>query len=107
MPVPPPVSSAKTVHTTYKHKRKLWGQRFAKLAQQREDLEQQIAAESEDFRQIQQPLTSAAVQRRCLRERHWSIFWNMSTCDQTRKRREQRYPSDAMLRLSCAAMQKP
>lgn len=49
--------------TTFEQKRKIWNDRFVTLSRQAEDLEQQIAAGSEEFRRIREPLTVAQVRQ--------------------------------------------
>lgn len=62
-PIPPPRSAPKTEHSIYQQKRDVWESRFETLNREREDLEQQIAAASEEYRRIQEPLTVAQVQQ--------------------------------------------
>jgi CHAT domain-containing protein/tetratricopeptide (TPR) repeat protein len=61
-PVPPANTAPDVERTAYNQKREIWNDRFAVLNRQREDLEQRIAAGSEEFRRIREPLTVADVQ---------------------------------------------
>ena len=61
-PVPPPTSADQTKRANYRLRRDQWEERFAKLIRASEDLQQQIAAGSEEFRELQEPLTAEIVQ---------------------------------------------
>jgi CHAT domain-containing protein/Tfp pilus assembly protein PilF len=62
VPIPPADRSTDAEGEVYHRKRELWDQQFASLSRQREDLEQQIAADSAEFRESREPLTVAEVQ---------------------------------------------
>ncbi len=62
-PTPPQRSDSASLQASFETKRRLWEERFAELVHEREGLEQQIASQSELFRQVQQPLTVATVQQ--------------------------------------------
>ncbi|MEZ6120518.1 MAG: hypothetical protein R3C28_28630 [Pirellulaceae bacterium] len=61
-PLPPPPTASQQQKEIYQRNRTEWQARFAAFNDQYEDLEQQIAAGSEAFRQIREPLTVANVQ---------------------------------------------
>lgn len=62
-PVPPAKTASDADKTAFEQKRKVWNDRFVTLSRQREDLEQQIAVGSEEFRGIREPLTVADVRK--------------------------------------------
>lgn len=62
VPIPPVKSAPQIKHTTFRQKREVWEQRVAEFTRQREDLEQQIAAGSEEFRRITERLTTDMLQ---------------------------------------------
>jgi CHAT domain-containing protein/Tfp pilus assembly protein PilF len=62
IPNPPATSAPKVKHNAFRKKRGVWQQRVAGLTRRREDLEQQIAADSEEFRRITEPLTTDILQ---------------------------------------------
>ena len=62
IPIPPAKSASETKRNAFRQKREIWEKRVAGLSRHREDLEQQIAAGSEEFRRITEPLTTEAVQ---------------------------------------------
>lgn len=64
-PLPPPVAADEAEQVQYQQRRGAWEARFSALRVEREQLEQQIAAASEPFRRLRDPLTVAEVQQ-CL-----------------------------------------
>ena len=62
-PLPLAETTSDADKTTFEQKRKIWNDRFVTLSRQAEDLEQQIAAGSEEFRRIREPLTVAQVRQ--------------------------------------------
>lgn len=62
-PLPPASEATVAVRSEFEREVAEWQAEFAGLTRQREELERQIAASSEEFRRIQEPVTVAAVQR--------------------------------------------
>ncbi len=62
-PLPPNSQASKAQQQLFRQKREHWQDRMDELISQREDLERQIAAQSESFRALSKPLTVAQVQQ--------------------------------------------
>ncbi|MEL6105279.1 MAG: CHAT domain-containing tetratricopeptide repeat protein [Planctomycetota bacterium] len=62
VPISPPKAASRTLQQNYLRRRTLWNERVSQLTREREQIQKQMARRAPEFRELQTPLSTAAIQ---------------------------------------------